>query len=69
MRYSIYELATYAFDPLHALWERERTQRAVASVLVACFIAAIIGIELGIISAGFAVLLTLAYNSFYRTKT
>ncbi|WP_031485780.1 hypothetical protein [Maridesulfovibrio frigidus] len=47
MTYSIYELATYAFDPLHAFWEREKTQRAVAGVLVACFIAALIGIELG----------------------
>ncbi|MBI9113009.1 hypothetical protein [Maridesulfovibrio ferrireducens] len=47
MKYSIYELATYGFDPLHAFWERERTQRAVAGVLVACFIAALIGIELG----------------------
>ncbi|SMF13035.1 hypothetical protein [Desulfovibrio gilichinskyi] len=47
MRYSIYELATYAFDPLHTFWESEKTQRTVAGILVACFIAALIGIELG----------------------
>ncbi|WP_320171138.1 hypothetical protein [Maridesulfovibrio sp.] len=47
MSYSVYELATYAFDPLHAFWENERTQRAVAGALIACFIAALIGVELG----------------------
>ncbi|CCO22609.1 hypothetical protein [Maridesulfovibrio hydrothermalis] len=47
MKYSAYELATYAFDPLHAFWENEKTQRAVAGVLIACFIVSLLGIELG----------------------
>ncbi|NDV27563.1 hypothetical protein [Desulfovibrio sp. JC010] len=47
MRYSIYELATYAFDPLHAFWKNEKTERAVAGLLIACFLAALLGIELG----------------------
>ncbi|WP_419778269.1 hypothetical protein [Maridesulfovibrio sp.] len=47
MKYSIYELATYAFDPLHAFWKNERTERAVAGLLIACFLAALLGIELG----------------------
>ncbi len=47
MRYSIYELATYTFDPLHAFWENEKTQRAVAGALIGCFILALLGIELG----------------------
>lgn len=46
MRYSIYELATYTFDPLHAFWENPRTQRAVAGLLVACFLGSLAGIEL-----------------------
>jgi hypothetical protein len=40
-------MATYAFDPLHAFWENEKTQRTVAGVLIACFLAALLGIELG----------------------
>lgn len=47
MKYSIYELATFTFDPLHAFWENEKTQRRVAGLLIACFIAALLGIELG----------------------
>lgn len=47
MKYSIYELATFAFDPLHAFWENEKTQRRVAGLLIVCFIAALLGIELG----------------------
>ncbi|WP_421903411.1 hypothetical protein [Maridesulfovibrio sp.] len=47
MKYSIYELATYAFDPLHAFWQNERTERAVAGILIGCFLAALLGIELG----------------------
>lgn len=47
MKYSIYELATYVFDPLHAFWENEKTQRSVAGALIACFILALLGIELG----------------------
>ncbi|WP_027723327.1 hypothetical protein [Maridesulfovibrio zosterae] len=47
MKYSIYELATYAFDPLHAFWESEKTQRRVAGILIVCFILALAGIELG----------------------
>ena len=47
MKYSVYELATYAFDPLHAFWKNERTERAVAGMLIACFLAALLGIELG----------------------
>ncbi|MFW5500065.1 MULTISPECIES: hypothetical protein [unclassified Maridesulfovibrio] len=47
MKYSIYELATYAFDPLHAFWKNERTEKAVAGILIGCFIAALLGIELG----------------------
>ncbi|NDV24890.1 hypothetical protein [Desulfovibrio sp. JC022] len=47
MKYSVYELATYAFDPLHAFWKNEKTERAVAGILIACFLAALLGIELG----------------------
>lgn len=46
MTYSVYELATYAFDPIHAFWERPRTQRAVAGLLILVYIGALIGIEL-----------------------
>ncbi|WP_319778062.1 hypothetical protein [Maridesulfovibrio sp.] len=47
MKYSIYELATYVFDPLHSFWQNEKTERAVAGILIGCFLAALLGIELG----------------------
>lgn len=46
MTYSIYELATYIFDPIHTFWENPKTQRAVAGFLIACFLASLLGIEL-----------------------
>lgn len=39
-------LITYAFDPLHHVWELRRTQRAIASGLVAAFLAALLCVEL-----------------------
>lgn len=47
MKNSVYELVTFAFDPLHAFWQNEKTERAVAGILIGCFLAALLGIELG----------------------
>ncbi|WP_027179592.1 hypothetical protein [Maridesulfovibrio bastinii] len=46
MKYSIYELATYIFDPIHYFWEKPKTQRSVAGLLILCYIGALAGIEL-----------------------
>lgn len=42
----IYKYATYVFDPLHHYWESDRTQRAVAGLLIFVFILAISTIEI-----------------------
>lgn len=42
----IYRFGTYTFDPLHHIWEHDRTQRAVAGGLVLVFILGLLGIEL-----------------------
>lgn len=42
----IFVYTTYLFDPLHQFWERERTQRAVAAVLIVVFLLSIGAIEL-----------------------
>ncbi|WFS63918.1 hypothetical protein LF599_07075 [Pseudodesulfovibrio thermohalotolerans] len=44
--HKIYDLATFAFDPLHHYWEKDSTQRAVAGFLVVIFILALGVIEM-----------------------
>ncbi len=41
-----YEIATWAFDPMHLFWENPRTKRALATGLVFAFLAGIVSIEL-----------------------
>lgn len=41
-----FEAATHLFDPVHAFWERRRTQQWVAGLLVAVFLLSLLGIEL-----------------------
>ena len=41
----VYKYATYTFDPLHYFWERDKTQRAVAGLLIFVFIFALAAIE------------------------
>lgn len=41
-----FEAVTHLFDPLHAFWERHRTQQAVATALAAVFLLSLAGIEL-----------------------
>lgn len=43
---ALYEGATHLFDPLHHLWEHDRTQRTVAGFLVIVFVLALGIIEL-----------------------
>ncbi len=43
---TLYEASTYVFDPLHAFWENERTQKFVAGGLAAVFLLALIVIEI-----------------------
>ncbi|QGY41508.1 hypothetical protein GM415_15740 [Pseudodesulfovibrio cashew] len=42
----VYKYATYIFDPLHHFWEHDRTQRAVAGVLIFVFLLALAVIEM-----------------------
>jgi len=42
----IYQLGTYAFDPLHQFWEKDSTQRTVGGILVFVFIFALATIEM-----------------------
>ncbi|MDC0335605.1 hypothetical protein OAN24_01730 [Pseudodesulfovibrio sp.] len=56
----IYKFATYVFDPLHHFWEHDKTQRAVAGVLVFVFLFALAVIEMkrqGWITGGVAELI------------
>jgi len=43
---SLFEAATYLFDPVHSFWEHRRTQQWVAGILVAVFLLSLLGIEL-----------------------
>lgn len=43
--HTLYNWATYIFDPLHHFWEKDSTQRAVAGCLVVIFTLAIATIE------------------------
>lgn len=42
----IFTAVTYVFDPLHSFWENDRTQRAVAGMLIAVFLLTLAAIEL-----------------------
>jgi hypothetical protein len=56
--HSLFEAATFLFDPLHDFWEHRRTQQAVAGLLVAVFLLSLVGIELnrhGLLPASLAV--------------
>ncbi|TVM18266.1 hypothetical protein DPQ33_05790 [Oceanidesulfovibrio indonesiensis] len=44
--YRILDWATYVFDPLHALWEKPRTQRGIALAQISLFLLGLAGIEL-----------------------
>lgn len=55
--HTVYNWATYTFDPLHYFWEKDSTQRAVAGFLVIVFVCALGAIELkrqGLLSGHFA---------------
>ncbi len=43
---TFYEIITAIFDPLHATWESDRTHRMLAGLLIAIFLAMLLGIEL-----------------------
>ncbi len=42
----ILEKVTYLYDPLHDLWECERTQKRIAGLLILAYLLGILGIEL-----------------------
>lgn len=42
----VYKYATYIFDPLHHFWESDKTQRAVAGLLILVFLSALATIEM-----------------------
>lgn len=43
---SLFEAATWLFDPVHTFWGRRRTQQWVAGILVAVFLLSLLGIEM-----------------------
>jgi len=43
---ALYEVTTHIFDPLHQLWEDDRTQRTVAGFLIIVFMLSLAAIEL-----------------------
>ncbi len=46
MIYRILDWATYIFDPLHVLWEKSGTKRAIALAQISLFLLGLAGIEL-----------------------